>query len=235
MDRRPADAAPRAPDRGRAERRLQHAAANPAPSVTTVSIIVVGVAIALTQFAAVNRAAAALLASGAIAAAVIGFAARSTLANAIAGILIAIAQPIRLGDLVTIEGETGVVEDVRLSYTFLRTADDVRIVIPNERLASSVIRNASIATVRVRTSLWLAADTDVGAALTALDAALPDSTPRIAETTPEGVRIALTGGSVSVGDRDRAESELLGSALRAVHANSGPPGRTTAAGDEPRS
>src|SRR4029077_4010279 len=66
--------------------------------VTTVSIIVVGVAIALTQFAAVNRAAAALLASGAIAAAVIGFAARTTLANAIAGILIAVAQPIRLGD-----------------------------------------------------------------------------------------------------------------------------------------
>jgi small-conductance mechanosensitive channel len=203
--------------------------------VTTVSIIVVGVAIALTQFAAVNRAAAALLASGAIAAAVIGFAARSTLANAIAGILIAVAQPIRLGDLVTIEGETGVVEDVRLSYTFLRTADDVRIVIPNERLASSVIRNASIATVRVRTSLWLAADADIGAALAALNAALPDSAPRVAETTPEGVRIVLGGGSVSVGDRDRVEGELLAGALHAVHAKSGPSGRTTAAGDEPRS
>ncbi len=176
-----------------------------------------------------------LLASGAIAAAVIGFAARTTLANAIAGILIAVAQPIRLGDLVTIEGETGIVEDVRLSYTFLRTADDVRIVIPNERLASSVIRNASIATVRVRTSLWLAADADVGVALTALNAALPDSAPRVAETTPEGVRIVLSGGSVSVGDRDRVQGELLAGALRAVHAKSEQSGRTTAAGDEPRS
>ena len=51
-----------------------------------------------------------LLASGAIAAAVIGFAARQTLANFIAGIMLAITQPIRVGDWVTFEGNYGVVE-----------------------------------------------------------------------------------------------------------------------------
>ena len=53
-----------------------------------------------------------VLASSAIAAAVVGFAARQTLANAIAGLLLAITQPLRIGDLVTFEGETGTVEDV---------------------------------------------------------------------------------------------------------------------------
>ena len=202
--------------------------------VTTTTIIIVGVVIALTQFAAVSRAAAALLASGAIAAAVIGFAARSTLANAIAGILIAVSQPIRLGDLVTIEGETGVVEDVRLSYTFLRTADNVRIIIPNERLASSVVRNATLvsATVGARASIWLAPDADAQAALGALAAALPDSAPRIAETTADGVRIVVSGGTVALGDRDRREGELYAAALAAVR---GDTGRTTAARDERRS
>jgi len=204
--------------------------------VTTVTILVVGVVIALTQFAAVNKAAAALLASGAIAAAVIGFAARTTLANAIAGILIAVAQPVRLGDLVTIEGETGVVEDVRLTYTFLRTADNVRIIIPNERLASSVMRNATLvsATVGVRASIWLKPGDDIEAALKALRTALPDAAPRIAETTAEGVRIVVAGGNVPLAERDEREGELYDAALSALH-GAGRSGRTTAAHDERRS
>ena len=204
--------------------------------VTTVSILAIGVVIALTQFAAVNRAAAALLASGAIAAAVIGFAARSTLANAIAGILIAVAQPIRLGDLVTIEGETGVVEDVRLTYTFLRTADNVRIIIPNERMASSVMRNATLvsATVGVRASIWLSPGADTEAALQALRAALPDGAPRVAETSPEGVRIVVSGGNVALAERDQHEAELYDAALNAVR-RVNVTGRTTAAHDEGRS
>ena len=60
-----------------------------------------------------------LLASGAIAAAVIGFAARQTLANFMAGIMLAVTQPIRVGDWVTFEGNYGVVEDVRLNHTIL--------------------------------------------------------------------------------------------------------------------
>jgi small-conductance mechanosensitive channel len=54
-----------------------------------------------------------VLASSAIAAAIVGFAARQTIANAIAGVILAITQPLRIGDHVTFEGESGVVEDVR--------------------------------------------------------------------------------------------------------------------------
>ena len=58
--------------------------------------------------------------------------------------MIAVTQPLRLGDRVVFEGEEGIVEEINLTYTFLRADDDSRIVIPNEKLASDTIRNATI-------------------------------------------------------------------------------------------
>ena len=91
--------------------------------LVSVTIIVIGVAFALLQFAAVKRVATGVLASSAVLGLVVGFAARQTLANGVAGILLAITQPIRVGDLVTFQGETGTVEDVRLTYTHVRLDD----------------------------------------------------------------------------------------------------------------
>lgn len=120
-----------------------------------VAIIVIGVALALMQFAAVKRAAAGVLASSAVVGIVVGFAARQTLANAIAGILLAITQPIRIGDLVEFQGQTGVVEDVRLTYTYLRGEDNRRIIVPNESLASSTIENFTIQDPRVEVEVTI--------------------------------------------------------------------------------
>ena len=94
---------------------------------------------------------------------VVGFAARQTLANAIAGILLAITQPIRIGDLVTFEEETGEVEDVRLTYTYIRLDDGRRLIVPNERLAQSTIQNHTVVDprVQVEVSVWLAPGADV--------------------------------------------------------------------------
>ena len=61
-----------------------------------------------------------LLASSAVVALIIGFAAQSTLSNFVAGILIAIAQPLRIGDQVEVGGESGTVEEIGLTYTFIR-------------------------------------------------------------------------------------------------------------------
>jgi small-conductance mechanosensitive channel len=118
-------------------------------------IIVIGIALALMQFAAVKRAAAGVLASSAVLGLIVGFAARQTLANGIAGILLAITQPIRIGDLVLFEGQSGVVEDVRLTYTYLRAEDNRRIIVPNERLASSTIENFTITDPRVEVEVLI--------------------------------------------------------------------------------
>jgi len=183
-------------------------------------IIVIGVAIALAQFTALDRLAATILASSAIAAAAVGFAARQTLANAIAGLFLAITQPLRIGDLVTFEGETGTVEDVRLTYTYLRTGSDARVIIPNERLASGVLRNESIvsASVAVEASLWLPPDTHVPRALRTLRDTLTGASVRIAEVGPDGTRVTVTGGAAPPGERAAREAELCEAALDALYA-----------------
>ncbi|HYY03737.1 MAG TPA: mechanosensitive ion channel family protein, partial [Gaiellaceae bacterium] len=67
-----------------------------------------------------------------------------TLGNFVAGLLIAFTQPVRLGDEVTLDAAEGVVEEIGLIYTFVRLENGDRLVIPNEKLASDTIRNATI-------------------------------------------------------------------------------------------
>jgi small-conductance mechanosensitive channel len=107
-------------------------------------IVFVGLLSALLVIPQVRAVAAGILASSAVIGIVVGFAAQRTIGNFIAGLLIAIAQPIRLGDYVETEGLTGVVEEIGLTYTFIRTPDNDRLVIPNEKIASDTIRNSSI-------------------------------------------------------------------------------------------
>ena len=97
-------------------------------------IIVIGIALAAAQIPTISKLATGILASSAVLGLVVGFAARQTLANGIAGILLAITQPIRIGDLVTFEDETGEVEDVQLTYTYIRLDDGRRLIVP-ERAA----------------------------------------------------------------------------------------------------
>lgn len=112
----------------------------------SVTIVTVGLFSALLTIPAVRVVAGGILASSAVVGLVVGFAAQRTLSNMIAGILIAVTQPLRLGDVVTIEDQEGVVEEVGLTYTFIRLPDDARLVIPNEKLASDTIRNSTIRT-----------------------------------------------------------------------------------------
>jgi small-conductance mechanosensitive channel len=107
-------------------------------------IVFIGVFSALLVIPQVRAVAAGILASSAVIGIVVGFAAQRTIGNFIAGLLIAIAQPIRLGDQVETEGITGVVEEIGLTYTFIRISDNDRLVIPNEKIASDTIRNSSI-------------------------------------------------------------------------------------------
>lgn len=107
-------------------------------------ILVAGFFSALLVIPEVRAAAGGLLASGALLAIIIGFAAQKTLGNFIAGILIALAGPIRLGDRVTYMGADGVIEEVGLTYTFIRTSDGSRLVVPNDKLASDAIVNSTI-------------------------------------------------------------------------------------------
>jgi len=112
-------------------------------SVTT-AIVFVGLLSALLVIPQVRAVAGGLLASSAVLGIVVGFASQRTLGNFVAGLLIAFTQPLRLGDDVVVEDTPGVVEEIGLIYTFVRTEDGDRLVIPNEKLASDTIRNSTI-------------------------------------------------------------------------------------------
>jgi small-conductance mechanosensitive channel len=108
------------------------------------AIVFVGIVSSLLVIPQVRAVAGGVLASSAVVGLVIGFASQRTIGNIVAGILIAITQPLRLGDEVEVEGTKGVVEEIGLTYTWLRTYDNDRFVVPNEKLASDAIRNSTI-------------------------------------------------------------------------------------------
>ena len=178
------------------------------------TILVIGVALALAQFAAVKRVATGVLASSAVLGLVVGFAARQTLANGIAGILLAITQPIRIGDLVTFEDATGTVEDIRLTYTYIRTEDGTRVVVPNESLAQSTIENHTIADprVRVEVSVWLPPDADVVRAIGVLRAG-GGVDVEVAEIEKDGVRVVAGTWAERAADRRALAAGLRVSCL----------------------
>jgi small-conductance mechanosensitive channel len=195
--------------------------------VLQASIILLGLAIALSQFAALDKVAASVLASGAIVAAIVGFAARQTVANAVAGMMLALTQPIRIGDVISFEGEAGTVEDVRLSQTYLLTPGGSRIIIPNERLAAAVLRNDTLGGGRItaEASVWIGHGTDAEAAIAAIEAAVADATAGVAEVTEGGVRLAVARASVPAAERGATEGTLRREALAALRsAGAEPPG-----------
>ena len=108
------------------------------------AIVFVGFLSALLVIPQVRTVAGGVLASSAVIGLVIGFASQRTIGNVVAGVLIAVSQPLRLGDEVEVEGTQGVVEEIGLTYTWIRTRDNDRLVVPNERLASEPIRNSTI-------------------------------------------------------------------------------------------
>jgi len=99
--------------------------------------------LALSQFTELKQLATGVLASTALIVAVVGFAAQRTLANVIAGIQIAVSQPIRIGDRISFEEEEGRVTDITLSYTYIDPGDGSSVVIPNQLLTEGIVHNRS--------------------------------------------------------------------------------------------
>lgn len=109
--------------------------------IAQIVIGIIAVATALLQFDVVRSVGQSLLASAGIAGIVLGFAAQKSIGALIAGIQISIAQPLRLGDTVVIEGQQGVVEEIHLTYLVVRLADDRRLVSPLSRFLEQSFEN----------------------------------------------------------------------------------------------
>src|SRR5262245_2329846 len=174
----------------------------------TTTIIAVGIFSALLVIPQVRGLAAGLLASSAVLGVIIGLASQQTLGNFIAGLLIATTQPVRIGDRVAYAGETGVVEEIGLTYTFIRTFDRRRLVVPNSKLASDPIVNASI---RSRETF---AEVSVPVPLVAdLDGALEALREDIADESHADVYVSSLDGTATATLRAAASDELAAERL----------------------
>jgi small-conductance mechanosensitive channel len=106
-------------------------------------VFLVLLAIALSQFTELKRLATGILASTAVLAAIVGFAAQHTIGNMVAGVQLAVSQPIKIGDRILFEEVNGRVTDITLSYTYVNPGDGTTIVIPNQMLVDGIIHNLS--------------------------------------------------------------------------------------------
>lgn len=98
--------------------------------ILVVVIVVISVSVMLMTFPEIRSIGAGLFASAGIAGLVIGMAARPALSNLIAGIQMALTEPIRLDDVVIVEGEWGWIEEIGTTYVVVRIWDLRRLVVP---------------------------------------------------------------------------------------------------------
>jgi len=179
----------------------------------TVAVFFVGILSALLVIPQVRAVAGGLLASSAVVGIVIGFASQRTIGNFVAGLLIAFTQPIRLGDRVEIDDLAGNVEEIGLTYTFIRTDEGSRLVIPNEKLASDTIINSTIVSREkvAEITLQVPLDKDLRTVVGLLRESVAD------ERAPDVVVTALNGDAtivVRVAADGPREAERLESELR---------------------
>lgn len=98
--------------------------------IASGTVLVAGIAFVLMTFPRARQVGTSLLASAGVAGLVVGLAARSVFSNLLAGLQIALAQPIRIDDAVIIEGQFGHIEEITSTYVVVKIWDERRLVVP---------------------------------------------------------------------------------------------------------
>ena len=104
-------------------------------------IVFITIALMLLSIPGVRNIGVTLITSASLAALAIGAAAQPALKSLIAGIQMALTEPIRIDDHVVVEGEAGRVEDIQMTYVVIRTADERRVIVPTLKFLDSTFEN----------------------------------------------------------------------------------------------
>ncbi len=120
--------------------------------------LVFGIACALITFPSVRQIGTGLLASAGLAGLVIGFAAKPLLGNLLAGLQIALTQPIRLDDVVIVEGESGRIEEITSAYVVVALWDERRMIMPLQWFIEHPFQNWTRKSAQILGSVFLWVD-----------------------------------------------------------------------------
>jgi small-conductance mechanosensitive channel len=126
--------------------------------ITSVIIVVVGFAVMLMTFPTIWNIGAGLFASAGAAGLVVGMAAKPTLSSLLAGIQIALTEPIRLDDVVVVEGEWGRIEEILTTYVVVRIWDQRRLVLPLSYFIEHPFQNWTRSTSEILGTVFLYVD-----------------------------------------------------------------------------
>jgi len=111
--------------------------------IAGLAVVVIGSSLVLMQFDALRALGTSILASAGVAGVVVGLAAQRSLSTVFAGVQISLTRPIRVGDVVAIESDSGTVEEITLTYVVVRTWDLRRLIVPISRFLDSSFQNWS--------------------------------------------------------------------------------------------
>ncbi|MGV8126262.1 MAG: mechanosensitive ion channel family protein [Methanothrix sp.] len=112
--------------------------------LVSATIYTIGLMLIIYQIPQLRSLVTAVVAGAGIAGLAIGYAAKDSLANFTSSIFIAVFQPYRVGDLVDFRGEYGMIEDLTLRHTVIKTSDNKRLIVPNSIMSNEPIINWSI-------------------------------------------------------------------------------------------
>lgn len=144
-----------------------------------VLIVFAGVAMALMTFPGARQLGASLLASAGVLGLVAGIAARPVFSNLIAGLQLALAQPIRIGDGLVIKGEYGHVEEINGTYVVLKLSDERRMIVPLQWFIENPFENWTRNSSQILQNVFLFVDFSMP-----MDP-LRDELKRVLESSPE--------------------------------------------------
>lgn len=198
-------------------------------SAVVLFFVAVGLVFWIMDVSALKRVAVGMFASAGVVGIALGFAAQTTMANLVSGVIIAFAQPIRLGDKVTVDGEFGTVESIGLFYTVIHTWDNRRLVIPNKILSDQTIRNYTLVDARMPAVVLLrldyGADVDAVRAVLLEEArahplCLPEPEPAVYVVDADnlGVSIRLTAWAADQSDAWQMAVELREKVVKRLRA-----------------
>lgn len=118
----------------------------------------VGLAVMLLRFESFRQIGAGILASAGVAGIIVGFAAQKALGNLLAGFQIAVTQPIRVDDVVVVEGEWGRIEEITLTYVVVRIWDLRRLVLPISHFLEKPFENWTRTSAKILGTVYLHLD-----------------------------------------------------------------------------